>query len=1101
MYERLLLQPISYRPGKQCLQAKFDNSLNYQKLGGSGSATFAGGLSQRVLLPASLVSKKGILISQSDKLQYTRGSLLGGDGSGVVYENFDPNQGTLEFWVRPNWNGGDGVQHRIFDELYNDNNYITLYKTAVGSLVLNVKVGGTSRSVSTSISTWVAGTWYHIIVVWDSKNYVNGTSYSGFYINNSFTGQTSALGTIAGLGSSFSIGQDWTTTVYQFNGVIAGRILNRPLTSTEVTNLYASGAGHTDTFTVTPDTVWLGTYSDSDDDAVFQHRGQSVSAIANTATESALTLGQAVGSRSWKNDDRVVVWDGTGYKKEGLIDEASILTTDTSLDVDDGAGALVTDIEKVGVYATLNGTTQYFNGGDILDIGTNDIIAGAWVKAGTLSTNHRIFYKVEIGVRGYSLSVQSNGFLSGWIFNNPTYYQVVASSKAINDSKWHYIVFVADRSSATGLKLFVDGYETTYSLQNDPTPIVATDLQNAGNFGVGGQSETADFPGSIRDARIWIGNLGADFSNILTLATNPLGASVSFNSVAESGWWKFTDATAGALGTATTGTNLTPVASPTRIQTAFISKNLIADGGMEQGGIGGWSGKSSGENYSRNTSTITKDASIVKADTYSIKVLNNTANHSSHLSRNLNGNIGDALFVGDVRAYGTLNNNLSLVGLGGWTNTGDLASATNVLSLLQASDGALYAGTYPNGDVFKSTAMTVGQAGLSSGSWTRVETVADDVHQLSLSSGSKTLNDYANWDNVQLLPNLVNNGGMEGTYVSGVAPGWTRSSSGGSVASDTGRTGTYSQSLTGATGLYNLIGQTVSLTDGKYYTISFWAKKTGSTAYVGLANGVAGAWKILISVTSSDWAKYSRTFKYNTSDYPIGVRVTSDSARVDGSILYVDDISLIELDQVVPTTSTSSTSANSFNTGKWSDSNGAILSDGNDVITIAADTVNSIRGSYSFWTTIMSPYNCGEDKYLFDIRGIDDNNRIALYYSQSDDKFKLYINGDVRVQSSAQVNNSNFYSWHHWVVIYGFDFDVYSLYMDGVLVGSYTGALSIPSFGGNPIYVGCSYANTSQGDVFIDDFRVFNRQLNIPQISRLYRIGRQTNWTELLKSA
>lgn len=37
-----------------------------------------------------------------------------------------------------------------------------------------------------------------------------------------------------------------------------------------------------------------------------------------------------------------------------------------------------------------------------------------------------------------------------------------------------------------------------------------------------------------------------------------------------------------------------------------------------------------------------------------------------------------------------------------WVNTGDLAGANIVWSVIEASDGALYAGTQPNGDVFKS---------------------------------------------------------------------------------------------------------------------------------------------------------------------------------------------------------------------------------------------------------------------------------------------------------------------------------------------------------------------------------------------------------------
>jgi len=38
-----------------------------------------------------------------------------------------------------------------------------------------------------------------------------------------------------------------------------------------------------------------------------------------------------------------------------------------------------------------------------------------------------------------------------------------------------------------------------------------------------------------------------------------------------------------------------------------------------------------------------------------------------------------------------------------WTNTGNLLNATDVYTLLEASDGTLYAGTAPNGDIFKST--------------------------------------------------------------------------------------------------------------------------------------------------------------------------------------------------------------------------------------------------------------------------------------------------------------------------------------------------------------------------------------------------------------
>ncbi len=240
-----------------------DNAIFYEKFDGvlnEASNSFTPAFGYRALTPANLTSKLGVLITQSDNLQYSRGSQATADGTNVAYENFDPNQGTLEFWVKPNWNGNDGVVHYIYGIQYDGSNNVLLYKHANDRLYF--MHNGSSHYSDFSISDWTAGTWYHVIGVWDSKNYVTGTSYLALYVNGTLLdSETTALASTSGVASSMFLGQTVSNT-NRFNGAIAGRILNRPLSSTEVTALYNSGAGSTDSWVCDSDCVWMGNYSD-----------------------------------------------------------------------------------------------------------------------------------------------------------------------------------------------------------------------------------------------------------------------------------------------------------------------------------------------------------------------------------------------------------------------------------------------------------------------------------------------------------------------------------------------------------------------------------------------------------------------------------------------------------------------------------------------------------------------------------------------------------------------------------------------------------------------------------------------------------------------
>ena len=365
----------------------------------------------------------------------------------------------------------------------------------------------------------------------------------------------------------------------------------------------------------------------TDTSCIFFHRGQQVTAISNGATESTLTLGEAVGSRSWKDNDRVVVWDGTGYKKEGLIDEASILTTDTSLDVDNGAGALVTDIEKVGRSLDFD-ATRYAQAANntIHDITTQDIGISAWVRADSNASGVLYIISKQVSDQGYHFYLMSNGKLELYIKDADADVYILTGNTDLRDNKWHHVAVILDKSDATNCKLYLDGYEGGTTTKTGTLANVGS-LTNTAILYLAIKAGEYPFDGQIRDVILSYpadimaaGEMGAS-GEILELATKPRDF-ITVNH--EDAWALYDNAANTTIASTNTGSapaNLTASANTDTFdsQEAFISKSLLCDGGMEQGGIGGIANIAS-------TWTITKDTSIVKSDTRSLKAVNVAGN-------------------------------------------------------------------------------------------------------------------------------------------------------------------------------------------------------------------------------------------------------------------------------------------------------------------------------------------------------------------------------------------------------------------------------------------------------------------------------------------
>jgi len=153
------------------------------------------------------------------------------------------------------------------------------------------------------------------------------------------------------------------------------------------------------------------------------------------------------------------------------------------------------------------------------------------------------------------------------------------------------------------------------------------------------------------------------------------------------------------------------------------------------------------------------------------------------------------------------------------------------------------------------------------------------------------------WDNISLTPNSVNNGGMEGTYASGVAPGWTCDTGGGATCTEEGSTvhsGSKSQKVSSsAAGIYT---SGISTTIGNWYLVDGWLNvSSGFVSFnVGTGSDSGYASRLTNLESTGGWQHYSIIFQSTAATMYVSTH------RFSGlpAVWYVDDVSITPLSNV-----------------------------------------------------------------------------------------------------------------------------------------------------------------------------------------------------------
>lgn len=119
------------------------------------------------------------------------------------------------------------------------------------------------------------------------------------------------------------------------------------------------------------------------------------------------------------------------------------------------------------------------------NLGVGDSMLEAWVKLNEYPSGGAIYdivRKRQDANDQWRMMIDHNGYPENWVeSNNST--KVATSNVLFPLDSWHHILWLRDVDSPTGLKIYTDGAEQTYSTQEDASGL--SSLDNTGSFRIG----------------------------------------------------------------------------------------------------------------------------------------------------------------------------------------------------------------------------------------------------------------------------------------------------------------------------------------------------------------------------------------------------------------------------------------------------------------------------------------------------------------------------------------------------------------------------------------------------------------------------------------
>lgn len=428
--------------------------------------------STTVFATSPLVQGNWASSNQSDLIEFVNSTTVYGYFAGV----FDVYQGSVVFWITPEWDGNDGKQYRILYDWSTGLTHIT--KTTANYLQFVVHGVGFG---SVDVSGWVAGTTYCVVCRWDSKNTLDGTNYACVSINDAHTFGDTTTTAPTGKFNYWRIGSQASDS-YTANAIIQGlTVYRRPLfdgtygtdvgNGDEINLIYAAGAGKD------PCLVTGGSW-----DIPF--------CLPTNSTAEALATGTG---EAWSHPH------SSNLHEHGWMEDGGYLGDQWALNFD-----AITDSVDCGSGATL----------DDMPDGANGFTADVWIRPDTAYSYNKIFVK------------GNDGTTIGWaLYENAAQEKLAcqicyAGGNALSvfdlafDGKWHHVV-ISFKSTGNGgdgkIYASVDGkWASSYTTQT----------ADGGGAYVSDAAVNLKIGNRYTSSQGWLGCIGwSRFSNINTRYT------------------------------------------------------------------------------------------------------------------------------------------------------------------------------------------------------------------------------------------------------------------------------------------------------------------------------------------------------------------------------------------------------------------------------------------------------------------------------------------------------------------------------------------------------------------------------------------------------
>ena len=156
-----------------------------------------------------------------------------------------------------------------------------------------------------------------------------------------------------------------------------------------------------------------------------------------------------------------------------------------------------------------NGSPQYIEFGDVLDLGTNSLTVNAMVWLNTTSGNQTVICKTRATASKFRFAFRIiNGQLATLIYGNSGSDVAPKSTGTVSAQRWTMVTFILDRNS--NVRMLINGVEQTLDVSGSITTWYGVDFQSTDPLRIGAYTASDGvglfgnyFNGYVAEIGIW----------------------------------------------------------------------------------------------------------------------------------------------------------------------------------------------------------------------------------------------------------------------------------------------------------------------------------------------------------------------------------------------------------------------------------------------------------------------------------------------------------------------------------------------------------------------------------------------------------------------